>query len=264
MLFRLVSNDTGPRRGPWTTGWRTVPFALLESPRGGTWILECEGGPTLRIASGGVLIVPGGLRHRLSVAPGDRLETVWAVVAFEHFPGCPVFRPEHGAFVLPAAAARTVRRLLLALDGLRGHDRLVDRARRQRCGYQALECILQHLEGDGVLAVPDDRQRLRPVLEYIERHPHEPLARHQLARMAHLSPTRFHYVFKETTGLAPMAYLQAVRLRRAQEWLIASNRSAKDIAARCGFASPIYFCRLFRKRHGVTPLTYRARWSQRA
>lgn len=259
MIFRWVAGGEGWRTGPWTTGWRTLPYLLLETPRGGDWRLELADGTVLRGASESMLMVPGRLRHRLSVAVGARLYTRWALVAPEYAPGFPLFTPAQGARVLPPSLAGRARGLLRGLRALDGREELPAQARRMRLGYALLETLLR-LPGAPVTRPAWRDERLRAVLEQIERQPDETMTRASLARRAGLSPTRFHYVFKAATGLAPMAYLRQARLRLAEEHLLTGALTVKVIAARCGFASAIYFCRLFRRRHGVTPLAYRAAW----
>jgi AraC-like DNA-binding protein len=260
MLFRLIMAGSGSRTAPWSTGWRTLPFTLVESAHGGTWILELEGGRSHRIEPGGAFVVPGQVRHRLTVTDRERLHSVWIVAAFEQFPGCPVFRPSPVVTRLSRTDAAPLRRHLRALVDLEGRHRPADLARRQQHGYAALAHLLDTSPA-GDQRDPADLQRMQPVIEFIEQHMHEPLTRDRLATVAGLSPTRFHYVFKETVGVAPMHYLQQTRMRRAQELLISNSLSGKSVGAQCGFSTAMYFCRLFRKTHGITPLAYRNRWN---
>ena len=74
-----------------------------------------------------------------------------------------------------------------------------------------------------------------------------------LATVCHLSPTRFHDVFIEACGVAPMRYLNRLRLQRAHELLRSSNDGLGQIAIRCGFQSQAYFNRVFKKAFGETP-----------
>ncbi|WP_338210648.1 bifunctional transcriptional activator/DNA repair enzyme AdaA [Lactiplantibacillus paraxiangfangensis] len=91
----------------------------------------------------------------------------------------------------------------------------------------------------------------------IEHHYAENLTLTELASLAHGAPYYLHHVFRRTTGLTPLAYLQQVRLRRAQELLRTTTWTVREIAQRCGFRSPSYFSTQFKTSIGQTPREFR-------
>ena len=96
-----------------------------------------------------------------------------------------------------------------------------------------------------------------PVLRRMQEEPEGAWSREGLARLVHLSPSRFHALFKEAMGQAPLAYLQELRLRRAQERLVASEAGVAEIGRACGFGDPFHFSRQFKAFCGESPRTYR-------
>ncbi|MGH2369316.1 MAG: AraC family transcriptional regulator, partial [Chloroflexota bacterium] len=58
---------------------------------------------------------------------------------------------------------------------------------------------------------------LNDVLTYIAEHFGEPITLHDLANVAHLSPTHLSRMFRQAMGLAPFQYLHHWRMRRAKE-----------------------------------------------
>lgn len=50
-----------------------------------------------------------------------------------------------------------------------------------------------------------------------------------------------------------------MRLKKAEALLVDSNKKIIDIAMECGFGNISYFNRVFQKRHGMTPKSYRAK-----
>ncbi len=102
-----------------------------------------------------------------------------------------------------------------------------------------------------------DAQRLAPVLKFITENAGADLRLPILAARAHLSPSRFHAVFRAATGVSPSAYLQGLRLKNAQALLLHGHGSVKEIAARVGFPDVFHFSRLFKKRCGMSPSDYR-------
>jgi YesN/AraC family two-component response regulator len=52
-------------------------------------------------------------------------------------------------------------------------------------------------------------------------------------------------------------YVNMVRVNRAKFMLQSYRMSVKEIAATCGYSDAAYFCRVFRKVTGLTPMQYR-------
>jgi len=50
-----------------------------------------------------------------------------------------------------------------------------------------------------------------------------------LAAVASLSPVRIHEVFKSTAGVSPIEFVIGLRIRRAQELLLATGQPIGDI-----------------------------------
>lgn len=78
-----------------------------------------------------------------------------------------------------------------------------------------------------------------------------------LAEQACLSPGHFCRVFKNATGLSPIAYLTQLRLDRAGEMLTTTDQSIIDIGLACGFQDPGYFARVFKKAFSKSPREFR-------
>jgi AraC-like DNA-binding protein len=45
-------------------------------------------------------------------------------------------------------------------------------------------------------------------------------------------------------------------MKLAESMLQRGNASVKETAAACGFADPSYFCKVFRRFHGVSPAKF--------
>jgi AraC-like DNA-binding protein len=52
-------------------------------------------------------------------------------------------------------------------------------------------------------------------------------------------------------------YLEDLRLKTAMEALFGEGLHVKEAAARCGIYDVNYFCRIFKKRYGISPGKYR-------
>jgi len=81
----------------------------------------------------------------------------------------------------------------------------------------------------------------------------------QLSGQLNVGYSWFRKTFKQYTGLPPAQYHMQLRLQKAQELLTTSSLTVKEIAYQLGFNSRFYFTRLFTKKTGVTPTTFRAK-----
>ena len=65
--------------------------------------------------------------------------------------------------------------------------------------------------------------------------------------------------FQETTGWGFGDYLRDLRLERAARLLRETTESMAAVAHQTGFADQSHLTRLFKAKHGVSPLHYRKR-----
>jgi len=77
------------------------------------------------------------------------------------------------------------------------------------------------------------------------------------AKAAGMNTIYFGRIFKRETGQRPMNWLNERRLQQAARLLEQTSRTIQGIAEECGFGSPFYFTRVFKKRFGKAPSAYR-------
>ena len=78
------------------------------------------------------------------------------------------------------------------------------------------------------------------------------------ARQLCLSRTQLFKKIKSLTGMTPNMFVLSIKLKRAsQEILAHPEENIADIAYRCGFNTPSYFIKCFKKFYGMTPLAFR-------
>lgn len=98
---------------------------------------------------------------------------------------------------------------------------------------------------------PGPDPRITWIVDYMLRHMSEPLSVATLAERVNLSRSRFIALFTAQTGVAPMRFLQRVRLRRARLLVERTFLSVKEIMALVGYNDPSHFARDFRREHGT-------------
>lgn len=80
-----------------------------------------------------------------------------------------------------------------------------------------------------------------------------------IASMVNMSYSWFRRIFKQYTGFSPAQYIQELRIKRSKELLTNTSLASKEIAFEAGFETPYYFCLVFKKKTGLTPIEYRGK-----
>lgn len=75
----------------------------------------------------------------------------------------------------------------------------------------------------------------------------------QIYARVDMSASHLERLFTAAYGVTPTAYRRHLRLRRARELLITTQKNVSEVAQATGFPDPLYFSRVFRKAFGVAP-----------
>ena len=102
-----------------------------------------------------------------------------------------------------------------------------------------------------------EKADLRTVKQYVRLHLEEELTLPKLSEMVCLSPNYLSTLFKRREGLALKKFIEKNRIERAAYLLLTEDSMMSEIAARVGYHHCSYFCRIFRRYYGVTPLQFR-------
>jgi AraC-like DNA-binding protein len=94
--------------------------------------------------------------------------------------------------------------------------------------------------------------RMARVRDHLQAHYADDVNVQTLAAIAGLSRAHLTRAFARHFGVPPHIYLNAVRIRKAQESMLAGG-SLADVAADCGFTDQSHFSRRFKGALGVTP-----------
>jgi len=111
-----------------------------------------------------------------------------------------------------------------------------------------------------LLAQGADDPRIEALHAWIDDHLHESIGVPRLSDRMAMAPRTFARFYLQRTGDTPAHAIERMRLDRASRLLESSATSIKTIAQRCGFGSEELMRRAFKRRFGVPPLEYRARF----
>ena len=122
---------------------------------------------------------------------------------------------------------------------------------RRDCRWIAIQLKLQAKLDNGV--PPKSTQAQQALVLQVNR------LQCQAAKSLNISYTSFRRTFREHTGASPHQYRLHLKIRGARELLRSTDLRVKEISYRCGFDDEQYFCRIFKRQTGNTPVEFRAR-----
>lgn len=231
------------------TTWRPAVDRLRGMPPGVLAAASCYG--TFVLAESGLL-------------NGRRATTTWWSQALfrERYPDVMLDADQtlaDGGNVITAGAMtahtdlslHVLRRLYgAALARAVGGIMLVDGARTSQRPFMALQRDF-----------PDPL--IREAAEWMEKHCAEAVSAEELASALNVSYRTLHRRFRAAAGMAPMAYLQALRVENAKHLLESTRLSLEQIVEKIGYHDASAFRRLFTRTAGLSPAQYRRRFTSR-
>jgi AraC-like DNA-binding protein len=98
---------------------------------------------------------------------------------------------------------------------------------------------------------------LGQAMRYTQDHLQDDLSRDDVAAIACLSPSHFSRVIKQVYGQSFTELLTQMRVDKAKEMLVRTEKSLIQICLECGFSDQSYFTKVFTKHAGHPPGEYR-------
>jgi AraC-like DNA-binding protein len=158
--------------------------------------------------------------------------------------------------------------LRLSIDALNTVDSLINKMiaeyDNKSIGYMGmiqayfmqLVVMLSRLHSSQVDIRVESIGRLAKALILLETHYDQQLSLQNLADAAHLSPTHFLRLFKETFDTSPIQYLIRLRIAKACQLLHDRRYHISSVSQQVGFADSNYFSRQFKQIMGQSPQAY--------
>jgi AraC-like DNA-binding protein/quercetin dioxygenase-like cupin family protein len=113
-----------------------------------------------------------------------------------------------------------------------------------------------HTESSSNTSAP--YRQLQPVINYMEQNYFLSPCLNDMASIIKVSPHHLCRLFKRTFHMTPSQYLTRLRIQKAKEHLIqVPGATINEIAQKVGYGDTSYFCAVFKKYEGVTPMEFK-------
>jgi len=100
---------------------------------------------------------------------------------------------------------------------------------------------------------------IRKTREFIRANYKKKLKLTDISKSVLLSPYYLSHIFKNETGITLMEYLTKVRIEEAKRLLENTSCNTTQISFDVGYSDQSYFCKIFKKIEGISPLEYKKR-----
>ncbi len=103
------------------------------------------------------------------------------------------------------------------------------------------------------------KKYVKPTIEKIETEFDADLTVNELANSVYITPQYLSRLFIRFLGCSTHEYLLGHRINEAKRYLLATPKmEIQEIARQVGFGSASHFIAMFKKKTGVTPVSFRA------
>lgn len=128
--------------------------------------------------------------------------------------------------------------------------------------FMIRELIMRILQNENRQIYTDDTMklssshRLAYVVQHIRKNLDQDLSIGGLSKLACMSESNFHRVFKNELNVSPVDFINNERLKLAASLLKNPRKKIKEVYTQCGFNSMSYFIRMFKRKEKVSPKQY--------
>lgn len=104
-----------------------------------------------------------------------------------------------------------------------------------------------------------DSPRVQQIIHYIQAHLYDKVTPTRIAAYMQMNTSYLCAHFKRVTGKTIVNFVQEVKIDEAKRLLDTQQLNQAEISSLLGFSSQSYFCAVFKKLVGVTPVEYQRR-----
>ncbi|GGA33120.1 helix-turn-helix domain-containing protein [Paenibacillus physcomitrellae] len=121
--------------------------------------------------------------------------------------------------------------------------------------YSLLDFLLS-AENEAEADMEDTLAKLKSSILFMQQHYAQDIRVDKLAELVQLHPSYYTQLFKQTMELTPVEYLTRLRMNKAKELLLQTDKSVREVAYEIGYEDEFYFSRRFKRTTGLAPTLY--------
>ena len=125
----------------------------------------------------------------------------------------------------------------------------------RKCFTEHIEALQQNIEE--FREFNNQHKLVENIVKYIDQNYDKDLSLDELSKCFFISTSYISKLFKQECGLNIKDYIKDIRMSKASDMLINSNKRVKAIAEELGYLGYRHFCTVFKNHYKMTPLQYR-------
>ena len=255
------TNHPEPYRLTWERGRILEEYQLIYLLEGNGWF-ESKPSGLIPLASESIVLIVPGLWHRYKPLEDSPWRTYW--VGFG------------GAFTKRlignvGITQKTPTQLIgYQEDVLKCFQDIIVLAQHELSGYQQVMAgevvkllgLVRALQQRAIFHGTNTDALIQSAKSLLIQAPPEH-ALEDIANELNMGYSKFRRLFKNYTGISPGKFQLQHRIARASQLLQYSELSIAEVAYRCGFDTPQYFTRIYKRKTGTSPSKYRRQFGSR-
>lgn len=127
---------------------------------------------------------------------------------------------------------------------------------RIECIGRIAAILASYIMSDSIVSVEYDALT-KQAMDYIEENLGKPLKVSDICKALNISKTALYNMFRTSLNCTVNEFITNKRLSRSKILLTTTDKPIVTVSEEIGFTDYTYFCKLFKKSMGVTPLKYR-------
>lgn len=168
--------------------------------------------------------------------------------------------PEPFAIILSGHTDFKYAKMAIQLGVINYMEKPIDNDELIASLKKAIERIEERgCEEEELFKLPDNVQNhnINMAIEYIKEHYTQPIGLIDVAEYTRMTENHLSTLFREESGINFLQYLNSYRLNKAAKLLKDTTLNISEVADSCGFPTPSYFTKIFRRYTSLSPREFR-------